>query len=243
MRLPYSWDLPESITKRFGQRSIGKQRAMIAEGHLLLVLHKVPQPGVKNRQGVFFWRKPDGQWQNSVGGSGIQSLLQHLQSYSQAEEQFTKEYEQAQTVEDYFRILEGIAPLLIATKNLHSTLQDGREGIKEDSDIIDLRDWAYEIERALNLLYENTKNALDLKIARHVEEQTKLTMASVQSGYRLNILAAIFYPLTAVSCVFGMNMVSGFENAGIMTFWMVTGSTVILGIFVRKWVIKGKWLN
>ena len=242
MKLPSNWMLPNSIEQRFGQRSSGKQRAMIAQEHLLLVLHRIPQPDKRTRQGVFFWRQPDGSWQSSNSvDNGLQALVKHLQSYSQAEEKYSEAYEDAQTSEDYFQILEGISPLRMATKNLHSTLQDAREGIPEDRNIIDMRDWAYEIDRSLDLLYENTKNALDFNLARRAEEQTKLSLASVRASNRLNILAAIFYPLTAISCVFGMNLTSGLESSHFVWFWLVTITAIGMGILVRGWVLKGKW--
>jgi hypothetical protein len=242
MKLPLSWALPEQIKNRFGQKSSGKQRAMIADGHLLLVLHKVPQLLEQSREAVFFWRKPDGNWEHSGGGVGLQPLIKHLQDYSSAEEKFIAEYKTARRAEDFFRILEGMAPLRLATKHLHATLQAAREGIPGDRDLIDLRDWAYDIERTLDLLYENTKNALDYDIARRAEEQNKLGLAAVESGHRLNILAAIFYPLTAISCVFGMNVSNGFENTPITLFWLISLMALALGFVVRRWVVRGKWL-
>ena len=44
-------------------------------------------------------------------------------------------------------------------------------------DIIDLRDWAYDLERTLELLQADTKHALDLH--------------SVQVANRLNVLAGV----------------------------------------------------
>jgi len=213
---------------------------MLADGHLLLVLHQVPRPGDRTRTGVFYWRKPDGGWVFS-GGYGVKALFRHLEEYTAAEESFARDYERAQTAEDYFEILEGMLPLRLATQNLHATLQSAREGIPQDKDIIDLRDWAYDIERTLDLLYENAKNALDYKIAQRVEEQSQWSMRSVEAGHRLNVLAAIFFPLTAVSCLFGMNVVSGLENSSFLTFWFITLGAFGLGLMVRRWVTSGKW--
>ena len=70
MNLPM-WDLPDEIKRRFGQRGAGRQRAMVADGHLLLVLHKAPQRGERERKAVFFWRKPDGEWKSSGKGEGL----------------------------------------------------------------------------------------------------------------------------------------------------------------------------
>lgn len=242
MKLPPDWKLPDTIKNRLGQKRSGKQRAMIADDHLLLVLHRPPEPGENQRVAMFFWRHPEGNWQHSGGGVGLQPLIKHIRDYSDAADRLGHTYEQAQVAEDYFRLLEDIAPLRLATKHLHDTLQSAREGVPGDRDLIDLRDWAYETERSLDLLYENTKNALDFKMAQRTEDQTRLAMESVRAGHRLNVLAAIFFPLTAVSCVFGMNLNSGLENTSITTFWITSGLAVGLGLFVRRWVERGKWL-
>lgn len=216
---------------------------MLADGHLLLVLHRLPKPRDRTRTGVFYWRKPDGSWLYSGGGSGINPLVKHLKEYGDAEEKLALAYDQAQTAEDYFEILESMAPLRLATKNLHSTLQSAREGVPNDKDIIDLRDWAHDIERSLDLLYEKTKNALDYTIAQRAEQQTRLSVASVEAGYRLNILAAIFFPLTALSCLFGMNVASGLEGDSVVTFWAIALVSLFIGLWVRQWVVKGKWMG
>lgn len=214
---------------------------MVAEGHLLLVLHKAPQKDARERQGVFFWRKPDGEWEFSGRGRGLPALRKHLEEYGSAEEQLDRAYDRAQTAQDYFEILEAIAPLQRAAQNLHGTLQAAREAISSDRDIIDLRDRAAEIERTLELLWGDAKNAIDFKIAKQAEEQANLSLQSVNAAHRLNILAAIFFPLTAISCVFGMNVPSGFEGSSVGLFWLIFLTGIILGVFVRRWVVEGRW--
>jgi hypothetical protein len=215
---------------------------MIAEDHLLLVLHKAPRLRERQRAAAFFWRKPNGHWLHNSGNMGIQTLVKHLREYDDAESALGEQYQQAQDAEDYFRLLEAIAPLRLATKNLHVTLQAAREGIPYDKDIIDLRDWAYDMDRTLDLLYENTKNALDFRVAQRAEEQTRLSLKSLESGNRLNILAAIFLPLTAVSAVFGMNLTSGLEDASVAAFWITAALGIGLGLWVRHWVTTGRWM-
>lgn len=234
MELPYSWNIPGTIQARLGQKSLGKQRAMVAEGHLLLILHKAPQAGTLKREGVCFWRDPRGNWEYNQGGVGLTALTRHLQEYENAQKILTEDYHNAQQAQDYFHLLELITPLQFATKNLHSTLQSAREAISDDPDLIDYRDWAYELERSLDLLYLNTKNALEFSIAQKAEEQAELTD-------RLNTLAAIFFPLTAISCVFGMNLYSGLEYNSPLFFWLVLGAGIFLGLLVRKWVLTGKF--
>ncbi len=239
MKLPQSWELPIEIKTRFGQRGAGKQRAMVADGHLLLVLHKVPQYNKRERKGVFFWRKPDGNWEYSGRGSGFRRLIEHIQAYSTAEEKFSLADEQAVDAEDYMQILEKVAPLHHATKNLHAALQAAREAIPHDRDLIDMRDWAYELERELDLLYMDAKNALDFQIARQAEEQARLGVQSVKVANRLNLLAAMFFPVTAISSVFGMNMSSGFEGQPAGIFWSVLLFGVALGFVVSWWALRG----
>lgn len=238
MQFPSSWKLPEQIKQRFGYKTSGKQRAMVAEGHLLLVLHKAPQPQQREMKVVFFWRQPDGEWLYSGRGQGLITLNKHLEEYSFAEGKLIQLYETARSADDYFTILEEIAPLLRATQNLYATLQSAREAMREDRDLIGLRDWAYELERGLDLLHTDTKNALDFQMAKKAEEQARLSLQSVRASDRLNTLIAIFLPLTAIASVFGMNLPHGLENSSIYLFWLVLLFGIGLGYAIRGWVFK-----
>ena len=238
MRLPGGWELPEKIIQRFGQKGAGRQRAMIADGHLLLVLHTVPAPKTDEREPMFFWRKPTGEWIFIGKGDGLNGLRKHVQAYEDAAQKMGEAYKHAANAEDYFTILDDLVPLFHSARNLHATLQDARESIPEDRDIIDLRDAAYEIERDLDLLHADSKNALDFSMAKQAEEQARIGMQELKSAKRLNMLAAIFFPLTAIAGVFGMNLPHGFEQAPIAAFWSVFVFGILLGIFTCKWVTK-----
>ncbi len=238
MKLPLFWQqLPSEIKVRFGQKRAGRQRAMVAEGHLLLVLHKTPQPDSQEREGVFFWRKPDGSWDSSQGG-GLARLRDHIEEYESAQEKLSREYDQAQDAEDYFKLLEKITPLQHSTGNLYTTLQAAREAIAQDRDLIDLRDWAYDLDRTLDLLYMSTRHALDYQIARQSEKETRLSMQSVKIANRLNVLAAIFFPLTAISGIFGMNLRTGLEGISTWLFWLVLLLGILLGFGLSWWVLS-----
>lgn len=226
MNLPQAWHLPPEIRARFGQKRSGRQRAMVADGHLLLVLHKAPQHGVRDREGIFFWRRPNGLWETSGRGSGLKRLVDHIEEYSAAEQKLARAYEQARSAKDYMRILEDVGPLHHAARNLHATLQAAREAIPEDRDLIDLRDWAYDLERTLDLLQRNTQHALDFH--------------SIQVANRLNILAAIFFPLTAIASVFGMNLISGFEGSSTLVFWSVLLVGIALGVVTSWWALRSR---
>jgi Mg2+ and Co2+ transporter CorA len=251
--LPPSWNIPETIKKRLGQKSSGKQRAMEADGHLLLIIHKIPHKNQKTRQGVFYWRKPTGEWLcseqkntllNQQKTGGLKQLINQLMEYSEIEKEFTQQYQNAQDAEDYLKILQNITPIHRILKNLHNTLQSARELIPQDPDLIDLRDSAYELERNLELLYTDTKNSLDFYLAQQAQQQTFLSLQSLKSSDRLNILMAIFLPLTAITSVFGMNLPSGLENSPILLFWLIFLGGIFLGFGIRGWVFqKSKFKN
>jgi len=239
VKLPHFWSrLPEAIKVRFGRKRPGRQRALAAEDHLLIVLHRAPGADERDREPVFFWRKPDGTWEAGERG-GISRLMEHLEEFDAAEAAIAKEYEQATDARDYFVILEKAAPLHHTARNLHATLQAAREAVPADRDLIDARDWAYEIERALDLLYTDTRNALDFHIAIHSEEETRLSTESIRVANRLNILAAIFLPLTAIAGIFGMNIRSGLEGSPTWAFWLVLLCGILLGIGMSCWAVRG----
>jgi Mg2+ and Co2+ transporter CorA len=59
----------------------------------------------------------------------------------------------------------------------------------------------------------------------------------VQTGHRLNILAAIFFPLTAIASLFGMNLRSGLEASPTWVFWVVFLAGIVVGMVVREWAL------
>ena len=67
--LPPSWELPAEIRSRLGEK-LGRQRAMSAAGHLLLILHAPPRADENERLGHVYWRKPDGTWQSTETSGG-----------------------------------------------------------------------------------------------------------------------------------------------------------------------------
>lgn len=236
--IPSTWELPPEITSRFGEKA-GRQRLMEHAGHLLLVLHQVPAPDSNERHGVLFWRKPDGTWETAEKGGGIAALRRHVDSYGQAVEDLDDQLDTTRAADGLFRILSAVAPLLRSAKNLHSVLQSARESAVNDKDIITLRDQAYSIERTADLLRIEAKNALDFDIARRAEEQAAKSEEISHAAHRLNVLAALFLPITAVSSVLGVNMPIGIEawlTPG--RFWTLMFFSLIIGFVLKQLVVK-----
>ena len=237
MIIPPTWNLPPTIRTRLGQTTYGRQRAITEEGHLLLVLHKPPGPDDIRREGVLFWRDPSGDWQFNRGGSGSGSLKRHVQSYQEIESNLVHDYEKASDTTSLFKLLEAVTPMARAARNMYQTLQAGREAVGDDPFLIEMRDLASEIDRNLELLAEDLQHAIQYRTAREAEEQAKLSRQALQASHRLNILAALFFPLTAIASLFGMNFSHGMSQNSPAIFWLVSLISVSLGLVLKGWVL------
>jgi len=231
--LPSVWDVPPIFRQRLGT-TVGRQRLMEHDGHLLLILHEVPEPGVPEREGVFFWRDPSGHWETNVRGQGLPELRELVARYVKRVDLLESAFAKADAAKKLFPVLRAIAPIVRASKHVHQVIQATREALPKDREIIDIRDLAGEVERAAELLETEARTALEFDIAENAETQAELNRELAMVGQRLNLLAAMFLPLTAVASVFGMNLPSGLEGAvSPVWFWVVLAVGVGMGLVVR----------
>ena len=236
--LPATWDVPEIFRRRMGT-SVGRQRVLLSDGHMLLVLHAPPKPDEDEREGRFFWRSPDGQWKSTEQGNGLQSLVEHLDDYDATVEAYDRQDEQASDSEDYFGVLDGLAPVHRAAQNLHQVLQEARQSCPEDRDILNLRDRAYKIQRTAELLYGSAKNALDFEVARRAEQQAQAGHKMAVSAHKLNLMASFFFPVATLSAIFGVNLKFGLEDVPPYTPFLIfliagVASGGLLTLFVTR---------
>ncbi|HMV68991.1 MAG TPA: CorA family divalent cation transporter [Myxococcota bacterium] len=234
--LPPTWSLPDALTERLGSRSFGRQRAIVEGGHLLLVLHLPPGPDDDTRQGALFWRSPAGEWQASRGSGGAAALLRHVAVYEEVEDRLSERYESTRDTLGLFGLVEALVPVARAARNLHQTLQTAREVVRGDKGLLEARDAAYEVSRNLDLLLEDARNAIQHMMARDNEAQAQLSRDALRASHRLNVLAALTFPLTALSSLFGMNFAHGLPSGSPLVFWLVTAAGVGLGLGLKRWV-------
>tara|TARA_R110002072_G_scaffold173600_3_gene328471 strand:+ start:38212 stop:38868 length:657 start_codon:yes stop_codon:yes gene_type:complete len=185
---------------------------MVADGHLLLILHSPPEPDQNDRQGRLFWRQPDGTWKVNCLDSSVGSLHGHLKDYRQRIEKLEEKEESAKTSDEYFKVVSDLLPLHRTARNMHAAIQTARQEIKDAKDIINFRDEAYEIERLSELLNADAKNELDFLIVCRAEEQARISYEMGISSHRLNLLVAFFFPIATLSSIFGTNLLHGFED-------------------------------
>jgi len=230
--LPPSWELPQEIRARLGEKA-GRQRAMAAQGHLLLVLHAPPRADENERLGRFYWRKPDGSWQSSETAGGANTIAKHLEDFAKRLDQLDRSVDAAVLARDYFAVMSHLSPLVRTMRNLHKTLQEARELVPGDQELITLRDRAYELERLAELLYEDSKNGLDFAVAKRAEEQAAASHRMEVAAHRLNLLAAFFFPLATLAAVLDVILGSRVENAWpVVEIAAFLGGGLLLGIML-----------
>ncbi len=230
--LPDHWKTPDVFRQRLGVQ-VGRQRAMFADDHLLLVLHHPPQGEDTQRRGAFFWRNAEGDWLSNDFGSGPGALGKLLDSYADLIAKYDRIEQQSNSAQDYFEIMDAILPIQRAVRHLHAALQEARKLAPADRDLLNSRDRAYEIDRTTELLYSGCKNSLDYAVARQAEAHTATSHQMAVAAHRLNILAALFFPIAALTAIFGVNLEHGWENTlAPWPFLTVISIGLLMGIFL-----------
>jgi hypothetical protein len=238
--LPHDWDIPVIFRQRIGDQ-VGRQRPMIAEGHLLLVLHAPPHPNQTQRIGRIFWRSIDEVWSYSGEGDKEFTIHQHIDEYESLIDHCEQQEESAQTADEYFKILEQLPSLLRAAGHLHQVLQEARQGCPKFREVINLRDRAYALERTTELLYNSTKISLEVEVARRAEEQARTSEDMAWSAYRLNRLVAFFFPIATLTSIFGVSLKHGFEESNPpWVFLALIGFGLLLGLILMQFISRSR---
>ncbi len=235
-RRTFEWTLPAEIERRLGESSYGRQRAIFEAGHLLLILHAPPGPDDLTRDFRVFLRTPDGKYQCNGVTEGHVQLRRLLADYRARNDKLEEAYQKAQTPEDLFEVLQSVAPVTRSAANLREALQEARESVTDDPLLIAMRDEGYEVARNLEILLGDVRSALDFRIARNTEMQVARATDMALSQYKLNVLAAITFPLMAIATVLGMNLKHGFEELPPLAFYFVFAIGLAVGLVVRSWV-------
>jgi len=91
-------------------------------------------------------------------------------------------------------------------------------------------------------LHDDLKNGLDYAVARQAEQQAESTYQMSVAAYRLNVLAAFFFPIATLMAVFGSNLRHGFEDwdqlnrpymlLGVLAAGLLFG--MVLSIFITR---------
>lgn len=236
MKIPPGWGLPVELRIHIGDRG-GHQRELEADGHLVLILHRVPETKSRAREPVYFWKPPEHEWRASGRGAPKAQLMKLVEEYELTVLRLSEMHEAGETASQIFAVLEHITPVTRAIRNLTETLRRARR-IPEDQDarrdLQQVLDLAQEVTRNAELLQNDARHALDYQIAMQSEIQARHSREVERATHRLNAMAAVFLPLTAVASVFGMNLRSGLEESPAWIFWLVLVGGIAAGLFVSE---------
>lgn len=236
--IPANWQLPEVLRLRLGS-SVGRQRTMYEDGHLLIVAHRVPSADQTDRQGVLFWRNAAGQWAASNGDPGGVAIENLLRQYEKTLEKFDQMEHKAQRADEYLELLEGLAPVSRAIRNFWEVLEEARKALPSARELIDIRDRAYDLSRNSELLYQDSKNAMDVAVVRRAEEQALASYQTAEEARRLNRMAALFFPLATIGTIFGTTLTENWswsQTTGPFFLFLIFGMAcgIALSLFINR---------
>lgn len=206
--IPKAWSIPDIFRARMGS-DVGKQRLMSEEGHHLVVLHEIPVLSDKGqRSPALFWVNDVGEWKSmpeSGGRSALKQLVQGYQEKISALELKMTKVEGDNTPEDVHEVIDEAAPLQRTARGLARVMQALRETLKEDREVLNIRDTAVSLESSIDLLIADAKSTLDFMTAKNTMIQAKESAKAAREAQKLNRIAALFFPLVTLAALFGMN--------------------------------------
>jgi hypothetical protein len=209
---------------------------------VLIILHEVPKAGVPEHTARLFWRKPDATWK-STGSSAatIGALRGLLEDYQAAVDRLEERASGAKRAAEWFSLIHEATPVHRAALGLAAALQEARDATKTDQQVISVRDWGQDIERAVELITAHARSGLDFSIAQAGEESAAQHKHVAQAQHRLNLIAATFLPISALGVLFSMQLPNGLEkwNAPWL-FWGIAGMAFLVGLLVRASLPKAE---
>ena len=242
---PRIWQIPICLRRRLSNR-VGRQRAIAAKDHLVMVLHRVPDRRQPRQPGVYFWRSPEGVWSHSEQGAGFAALSQLVQDYEDKVVELESVHEHGKDATDWFEVLDAIGAIVRPARNLHEALSHAHELSSSPDHRAELQvlcDQTSEIEHAAEQLQTDVQNSIQYMMARQSERQADFVREQSRAAHRLNILAAIFLPTATLSSIFGMNLQSGLEEWSPFLFWLVMSAGLALGVMIGIVVMRVKAIN
>ncbi len=236
--VPDTWPLPSELRSKVGSR-VGRQRLLSAQGHHLMILHQLPKPHARDRDPAVFWRSTDGSWRCFPGRDHPGTLRDHVEAVGKVLEELDDKVEHAKTATEFLEVTKIARPLQRYARNMHAVISQLRDVLPDDTDVLAARDRAYELDRLAENVSDDAENGMQHTIAQHTEEQALLSERIAKESHRLNLLAAVALPITAIGSVLGMNLENGLEQLPEpISFWAIVGALFALGLFVRSRVQK-----
>lgn len=135
-------------------------------------------------------------------------------------------------------VIDEATPIVRAGRLLAQVISELRKALRDDLEVLSIRDQAVNMERSGDLLLQDAKSSLDFMIAKNAVAQAKDAQKSAKEAQKLNRLAAFFFPLMTIAAVFGMNRPGEIlANGGIIVI-VILG--LVLGAIVQASLKKSE---
>ena len=128
-------------------------------------------------------------------------------------------------------------PVLRSSRGLHRSLQQARDFLKAERELINYRDQAAATERTAELLLQDAQFGLNFIAAKQAEAQAHEAKSQAAAAHKLNILAALFLPLSTVASLYGMSVTLPGQNIPGM-FWLICGAGLLVGLAISLLVLR-----
>jgi hypothetical protein len=238
--VPAEWNLPAPLRTRL-EGKIARQRCLHANGHTVLLLHEPPRHDAEYRERTLFHYSAEQGWANSRNNKGIEELDALVDRYEKLLDELEATLGEATSARTCFETLRALNPITRALKNLIGSLQLAKDALPEDAALADQIEEALTQERVAELLLADARNALDFALAEETERHTQVNLELTKAAHRMNLMVALFLPVTALASIFGMNLTSGLESKWApYLFWTVLVMGVFLGFGVRAFIDRAK---
>jgi len=229
--IPKAWAIPEAFHKGVGKVA-GRQKMLHQDDHILLVLHQLPKLGDDGkRKRSYFWRNPEGEWKSSLYGSGIVALEEHVQHFTKAVETLDHQLDTSDDAGDYLKVLRVATPLHRALRNMVLVLEELRDVLPDDLDVMHLRDQALGLERSTEFIASDARHGMDFSMAESAERQARASREAGDEARLLNRLVALFFPMATLAAIGGMN--PPHEVFGSTQIWMILGIGLLAGLVLH----------
>ncbi|BDS06383.1 hypothetical protein NT6N_14230 [Oceaniferula spumae] len=239
--IPESWAVPESMHHGIGKKA-GRQKMIEEDGHILLILHQLPVLGDDGRRKrSLFWRNPEGEWKSKRHGDGIAALQEHVGIFSKAVEKVDAKLDVSTDAGDYLEVLRAATPLHRSCRNMLNVLEQLRDVLPADADVMSLRDWALGLERSTEFIASDARHGMDFCMAESAERQARASKEAGDEARLLNRLVAFFFPVATLAAIGGMNPPN--EVFGSTQIWMILGIGMIAGLVLHFSNVFSKWLG
>jgi Mg2+ and Co2+ transporter CorA len=180
---------------------------------------------VSEREALFFWKTRRDGWRSREVPGGLGGLQDLLERYATVIDGLEENLEFAGKGQQLYEILKHTLPLCRSLRNLVGVLEG----------VLSLEDG----EREILVLNADAQNALSYFRTESAEEQAEAAQRTDRATMRLNLLAAAFLPLIALTGLFGMNVRNPLEDSQV-AFWVVGAVGLASGYGLLR-VFMGKY--